>query len=52
MLENFRYNQGREHIFYATGQRSKGRTAVAIIKEITHKRVNIRTTLQMVALEV
>ena len=32
--------------------RSKEGTAVAIKKEITHKRLNIRTTIQVVALEV
>ena len=40
---------------YATipsGQRSKGGATVAIKKEISHKRLNIRTTLQVVALEV
>ena len=48
MLENMKYNPEREQKFYSTiplGQRSKGRTAVAIKKEITHKRLNIRTTL-------
>ena len=34
------------------GQRSKGETAVAIKKEITHKVLNIRTTIQVVSLEV
>ena len=55
MLENVKYNLGREYEFYATilqGQRSKGKTAVAIKKKIAHNRLNIRTTLQAVALEV
>ena len=46
---------GREYKFYATtppSQRSKGGTAVAIKKKITQKRLNIRTTIQVVALEV
>ena len=50
MLENVRYNLGREYKFYAKippGQRSKGGAAVAI--KIAHKRLNIRTTLQVVA---
>ena len=34
------------------GQRSKGGTVVAIKKEITHKRLNKRKTIQVVALEV
>ena len=34
------------------GKRSKGGTAVAIKKDITHKRLNIRTTIQVVALAV
>ena len=34
------------------GRRSKGGTAVTIKKDITHKRVNIRPTIQVVALEV
>ena len=33
-------------------QKSKGGTAVAIKKEIAHKALNIKTTLQVVALEV
>ena len=55
MLENDKYSLGRENKFYATtplGQRSKGGTAVAIKKDITHKRLNIITTIQVVALEV
>ena len=55
MLENVKYNLGGEYKFYATiplGQRSKGRTAVAIKKEVAHKRLNIRTTLQVVAMEI
>ena len=35
-----------------TGQRSKGGITVAIKKVIKHKRLNIRTTIQVVALEV
>ena len=34
------------------GRRSKGGTIVAIKKKITHKRLNIRTNIQVVALEV
>ena len=55
MLGNVKYNLGKEYNFYATispGQRSKGVTAVAIKKEIAHKRLIIRTTLQVVVLEV
>ena len=55
VLKNVKYNLGREYNFYATvlpGQRSKGGTAVAIRIEIPHKRLNIRTTLQAVALDV
>ena len=53
MLENYKYNLGREYEFFATtspGWRSKGGTAGAIKKDITHKRLNIRTTIQVVAL--
>ena len=55
MLENDKYNLGREYKFYATPsprQRSKKGTAVAIKKEITHRRLNIRTTNQVGTLEV
>ena len=55
MLENVKYNLRREYEFYATippSQRSKGRTAVTIKKEIAYKRLNIRTILYLVALEV
>ena len=48
ILENVKYNLGREYDFYATstlGQRSKGGTAVAIKKEMTHTRRIIKTTL-------
>ena len=48
MLENVKYNLGREYNFYATfppAQRSKEGTAVAIRKEITHKILNIRTII-------
>ena len=31
---------------------NKGRTTIAIKKKITHKRLNIKTTIQVVALEV
>ena len=54
MIENVNYNLGREYKLYAivpAGQRSKRRTAVAIKKKIAHKRLNIRTTLQTIALE-
>ena len=50
MLEKDKYNLEREYKFYATtplGQRSKGGTTVAIKKKITHKRLNIRTTIQV-----
>ena len=39
MLENVKYNLGREYEYYATislGQRSKGKAAVAIKKEVAH----------------
>ena len=55
ILENFKYNLGREYEFYATillGQSSKGGTTVAIRKEIAQKKINLRTTLQAVSLEV
>ena len=55
MLENVKYNLGREYEFYAIiplGQRSKGGTAIAIKKERAHKRLIIRTALQAVVLEV
>ena len=54
MLESNKYSLGREYEFVATppGQRSKGGTAVAIKKDITHKRLSGRTTIQVVALEV
>ena len=48
MLENVKYNLGREYKFYAIippGQRRKERTTVVIKKEIAHKRLNIRTAL-------
>ena len=40
MLENVKYNLGREYDFYATinpGQRNNGGTAVEIKKEIAYK---------------
>ena len=40
MLENVKYNLGREHEFYAIippGQKNKGGFAVAIKKEIAHE---------------
>ena len=49
MLENVKYNRGRECELYAIiplGQRSKGETEVAIKKGMAHKRLNIRTALQ------
>ena len=50
MLEIDKYNLRREYKFYAktpwVGE------AVAIKKDITHKRLNIRTTIQLVALVV
>ena len=55
MLENVKYNLGREYEFYAIflqGQRSKGGTALAIKKEKVYKRLNIRTALQAVVQEV
>ena len=55
MLENVKYNLGRVYKFYEKippDQKSKGGTAVAIKKEIAQKRLNIRATLQVVALEV
>ena len=55
ILENVKYNLGREYKFYTTiylGERSKGGTAVAIKNKIAHKRLNIRTVLHAVALEV
>ena len=54
MLENTEYNIGREYEFYATtppGQRSKGGTEISDEKELSHKRLAIRTTLQMVAMQ-
>ena len=55
MLENIKYNLGREYEFYTTippSQRSKRGATVSIINEMTRKKLNIRTTLQVVALEV
>ena len=52
MLENDKSNLEREYKFYATiprGQRSNEGAAVAI--KIVHKRLNIRTTLQVVVLK-
>ena len=49
MLENVKYNLGREYKFYSKiplDQRSKGGAVVAIKKEIAHKKLNIRTTLE------
>ena len=54
MLENVKYNLGREYEFYVKiplSQRSKGGVAV-VLKKIAHKRLNIRTILQVVVLEV
>ena len=55
MLENVKYNLGRDYNFYGTillVQRSKEGAAVAIRKYTVHKRLNIRKTLQVVPLEV
>ena len=55
MLENINYNLGREYEFYAAvplGLRSKGGTAIAVRKDIHHNKINLRTTLQVVALEI
>ena len=55
MIDNPKYNQERKCEFYTTdspGQRSKGGAAIAIKKEIIRRRPNIRTILQVVALEV
>ena len=55
MLENVKYNLERKYEFYAMippSQRSKEGTAIAIKKEIAHKSFNIKTALQVVALEV
>ena len=55
MLETTKYNLGREYEFYiivSSDQRRKGGTAIPFRKEIPHKRLIIRTILQIVALEV
>ena len=55
MLENNNYNLGREYEFHAAvplGLRSKRGTIIAVRKDITHNRLNLRTTLQVIALEV
>ena len=55
MLENFKYNLGREYEFYAIippDQRSKTGTPVAIKNEIAHERLNIRMAFQAMTLEV
>ena len=55
MLNNTNYTIERRYKLYASiplGQRSKGGVAIAIKKEISHKRLNIRTTLQAIALEI
>ena len=47
--------QHRQKILYATiptGQKSKGRAAIAVRKDIPHSRLNIKTTIQAVALEI
>ena len=52
LLKNVKYNIGREYKLYAIislGQRSKGGTTVAVKKEIAHKILNTRTTLQTVS---
>ena len=53
MMENVQYSLGREYVFLCRNStRPKAGTTVLIIKELSHKRLNIRTTLQVVALEV
>ena len=55
MLQNSNYNFGREYEFHSAVPlrlRSKGGTAIAVRKDINHNRLNLRTTLQVVALEV
>ena len=55
MIENVNYNLGRKYDFYAIislSQKSKREIAIAIKKEIAHKRVNIRTAFQAVALKI
>ena len=46
------YNLRRQYEFYATAppDQSKGGTALAIRKEIIHRRMNIRSILQVVTL--
>ena len=51
MLENDKYSLGREYEFYAKIPSPRIREAVAIKKGITHKRLNIKTTIQVVALK-
>ena len=53
MLGNVKYNLKREYKFYATIPRGQKRDRSSYKKkEIAYKRLNIRTTLQAVALEV
>ena len=55
MLKNNNYNLGREYEFHAAvhlGLRSKGGTTIAVRKDINHNKLNLKTTLQVVALEV
>ena len=55
MLNNNNYSIERRYKLYVSiplRQRSKGGVAIAIKKEISHKRLNIRTTLQAIALEI
>ena len=55
MLENIKYNLWRGYKFNESvphGQRSKGGTVVDVKNEIAHKRLNIITTFQVVALDV
>ena len=47
MLDNPKYNIDRKY-----WQRSKGEAAIAVRKDIPHRRLNIRTIIQAVALEI
>ena len=55
MLDNPKYNIDRKYDLYAKilpGQRSKDGAAIAVRKDIPHRRQNIRTTIQALALEI
>ena len=55
MLNNPNYIIDRKYDLYATilpGQRNKGGAAIAVRKDIPHSRLNIRTTIQAIALEI